>query len=230
MCHRNILRGEQPVVFLHGGERHIVCELCVPRAVHSGWIREGADAVQGRSLRPWGRRAGPSLRERLLRPRDEPELLVPEDGEGLLEGIDEPPFDYVEPPAPRTEMDPFEAPVVYRKDRAVRGIPTNAEMKMVRAIELFNQSSHARMIAGVARTLGAPLISVRPSAIEGSIVGIVVGWEISWYRFEVDLADEASGVREVGKGYVLDELEDAEREPNAVADELGVLHPALQSG
>ncbi|CAB4883117.1 unannotated protein [freshwater metagenome] len=217
-------------MFLHAGRRETVCELCVPRAVHSGWIREGADAVQARTVRPWGRRGGASLRERMLRPRDSPDLLVPQDAEGLIEHIDEQPFDYVDPPTASPDANPFEVEVVYRDAHSVRGIPTNADMKIVRAIELFNQSDQARVVAGVAHTLGAPIVSVRPSAVEGSIVNVVVAWEISWYRFEIDLADEQAGVHSTSKGYHLDDLEDAERDPNAVADSAGMLHPALQSG
>ena len=66
ICQRTILRGESPDVFLHGGRRAVVCELCVPRAVHEGWIREGADAAPGRATRGWTRRgSGRSLIERL---------------------------------------------------------------------------------------------------------------------------------------------------------------------
>ena len=72
-------------------------------------------------------------------------------------------------------------------------MPTNADLKMARALELFNASAHPRTVAGVARSLGAPIVAVRPSPTEGSVVTIVVGWELSWYRFEVDLADEAAG-------------------------------------
>ena len=59
---------------------------------------------------------------------------------------------------------------------------------------------------------------MRPSATEGSIVSIVVGWELSWYRYEVDLADEEAGVRLVAQGAELTELEVEDQAPNAVAD------------
>src|SRR3954466_16432958 len=41
VCGRTLLRGEQPAIFLAGGSRRNVCELCTPRAAHEGWIREG---------------------------------------------------------------------------------------------------------------------------------------------------------------------------------------------
>jgi len=72
---------------------------------------------------------------------------------------------------------------------------------------------------------GAPIVAARPSATEGAIVTIVVGWELSWYRYEVDLGDEASGVRVSGQGAELSELDPADQAPNATADERGELHP-----
>ena len=46
-------------------------------------------------------------------------------------------------------------------------------------------------------------------------------WELSWYRFEVDLSDEAGGARRVAQGAELAELEDHERIVNATADDRG---------
>ena len=40
--------------------------------------------------------------------------------------------------------------------RHVRAVPTNAQVKVERALELFNSSEHTRTIAGIARTLGEP--------------------------------------------------------------------------
>ena len=145
------------------------------------------------------------FRSRARKREDDAELLVPAEAEGLLEAFEE---EYRYEPEPETAPSAFaDEPTMYREDRFVHAIPTNADMKVVRAIELYNASSHCRMIAGVARTLGAPLVSGRPSPTEGSIVTIVIAWEISWYRFEVDLADEVAGVRKTAQGYELSELE-----------------------
>ena len=46
-------------------------------------------------------------------------------------------------------------------------------------------------------------------------------WELSWYRYEVDLSDEAGGARRVAQGAELDELDEADRAVNATADERG---------
>ncbi|MDP9346528.1 MAG: hypothetical protein M3P44_12580, partial [Actinomycetota bacterium] len=112
--------------------------------------------------------------------------------------------------------------------RSVHAVPTNADLKLARALDVFNTSQYRRTIAGVARSLGAPVIAARPSALEGSVVTIVVSWELSWYRFEVDLGDEAAGPRQTGQGTELDELDPADQVPNAAADDAGVLHVATQ--
>jgi hypothetical protein len=49
-------------------------------------------------------------------------------------------------------------------------------------------------------------------------------WELSWYRFEIDLSDEAGGVRRDAQGDELAELSDDEQLINAAADERGGLH------
>ena len=50
-------------------------------------------------------------------------------------------------------------------------------------------------------------------------------WELSWYRFEVDLSDEGSGVRREGQGAELGDLEPDEQVVNAAADERGGAAP-----
>src|SRR5215210_6917623 len=110
--------------------------------------------------------------------------------------------------------------------RGERAVPTNAELKMERALDVFNASDHVRTVGGVARSLGAPAVSVRPLAERPSVVAIAVMWELSWYRFEVDLSDEGSGVRREGQGAELSDLSDDEQVVNAAADERGGLHLA----
>ena len=60
VCGRTLLRGEHADVFIAGGQRRNVCELCTGRAVHEGWIREGLDDVVARGGggrgRGWRRR------------------------------------------------------------------------------------------------------------------------------------------------------------------------------
>jgi hypothetical protein len=128
--------------------------------------------------------------------------------------------------ADRADRERDRAPAPPREQRSVHAIPTNAELKMARALDLFNASAHPRTVAGVARSLGSPIVAVRPSATEGSVVTIVVAWELSWYRFEVDLANEPAGVRVAAQGSELSELDTIDQTPNAAADDGGRLHPA----
>jgi hypothetical protein len=203
VCGRTLLRGEQADVFLAGGTRRNVCELCTQRAAHEGWIREGLDDATVRSRGHNGRSR--SLLARLRQRRA--------DAQALHEQVEA---------EPSSEWSAGEPPP--QEPRSVHAIPTNADMKMARALDLFNASAHPRTVAGVARSLGAPIVAVRPSLTEGSVVTVVVGWELSWYRFEIDLADEAAGPRITAQGTELAELDPADQVPNAAADEHGLLH------
>ncbi|MEA2384415.1 MAG: hypothetical protein QOH72_4386 [Solirubrobacteraceae bacterium] len=220
VCGRTLLPGETPYVFLAGGEKRNVCELCTQRASHEGWIREGLDDATVRPGAHNGRSRG--LLSRLRGRRD-----VPAHDGGNEDGHGHEQHAPARPERER-ERERERPPAQPREHRSVHAIPTNLDLKMARALDLFNVSSHPRTVAGVARSLGTPIVAVRPSPTEGSVVTIVVGWELSWYRFEVDLGDEAAGVRLVTQGTELSELEPADQIPNAAADEQGELHLAAQ--
>jgi hypothetical protein len=232
VCGRTLLRGENASVFLAGGARRMVCELCTPRAAHEGWIREGLgdETLTAHSRR---RERGGSFFARLRgrrdghrRPLADDDLLespFPEDELEPEVDVESPPVEQVvaaTPPAPPAVRPQPEA---WREPRHVHAIPTNADMKRARAVDVFNGSDRPRTVAALARSLGAPFVVVRPSDTEGSIVTIVVGWELCWYRYEVDLADEGAGVRQTGQGDELTELHQADTVPNAAADERGEL-------
>ncbi len=208
ICGRTLLRGEHAETFLAGGSRREVCDLCTARAQHEGWIREsGADELELRHTRHDGR--GRSFLDR-FRARRERARDVQEEMAAAEEPSEEP-------------RRPVEPP---RRPRHVRAVPTNADLKMQRALEVFNASDHTRTVGGVARSLGAPAVCVRPRTDRPSVVSITVMWELSWYRFEVDLSDEAGGVRRDAQGDELAELTPEEQEANAAADERGGLHLA----
>jgi hypothetical protein len=219
ICGRTLLRGEYAESFLAGGARKQVCELCTARAQHEGWIREsGGDDLAMHGSRQDGRRG--SWRERLRGRRErarEVQADVEPDGadawdDATLAG---------DPAPPEPSLPP-------RSPRHVRAVPTNADLKMQRALEVFNGSDHVRTVGGVARSLGAPAVSVRPLPERPSVVAIAVMWELSWYRYEIDLSDEAGGVRREGQGDELSELAPEELQANAEADDRGALHLALE--
>ena len=225
VCGRTLLRGENADVFLHGGQRRMVCELCTPRAAHEGWIREGLDDAR---VRDRGDRRSRSLLGRLRTRLSE----VPQPAEEAPAPGEEPVYEEAPPLEPVHEAPP---PVVQPEEpvyeeappaRNVHAVPTNADLKIARAVELFNLSEHPRTVSGVARSLGAPVVAVRPSQTEGSVVMIVVAWELSWYRYEVDLGNEAAGVRVTEQGSELGELDQEDQTANAAADEAGRLHLA----
>lgn len=211
VCGRTLLRGERAHPYLERGMHRTVCELCTVRAQQEGWLREGTvPAYQGSDLHQERRR---SLLGRLRLRRERAASFEPEPVSAT---------DSVSPVAAAPER-----PRARRHEtRHVRAIPTNAEHRIAFAIEAFNASEHPRTVAGVARSLGLPIASVRPVDDHPSVVQLVIAWELCWYRYEFDLADEDGGVRLGGQGQELDELTPAEREPNAVCDEHGLLSVA----
>ncbi|HXE44707.1 MAG TPA: hypothetical protein VN635_05875 [Conexibacter sp.] len=221
VCGRTLLRGEHAETYLAGGSRRQVCELCTARAVHEGWVREGVALERG--TRSFGGERRRSLLGRLRRPgggRPEEERARPAapraNGHGRgAEGWPEPDDDHAL------------AAIAAPEPRHVHAVPTSVAQRTTSAIERFNRSEHPRTVAGVARSLGAPVVVVRPSEEPGSLMTIVASWELCWYRYEVDLSDHAAAVRLVGQGYELEEIPLEDRvEPNAAADEYGTLQAA----
>jgi len=237
VCERRLLRGEHSDVFLVAGQRRTVCELCAPRALHAGWLREAdRDSVEVPRPRPRRRRG---LFGRLRQPGGSPGDAPDEAGAA---------------PAPALESDELRGGSV-RLDGESRAMPVSAgrlrgepltggEKEIVhdhgavladgdaaagrggrgeRAIEAFNVSEHPRRVAGLARSLGAPRVGVRPDEDVEHLVSIVVAWELCWYRYEVDVDDPDPDVRLIAQGTELDELASEDRLVNAVADELGAL-------
>jgi hypothetical protein len=224
ICGRTILKGERTEPFLApGGRRRTVCELCVPRADHEGWIRESAqNDIPATRVRPQQRRSLVGRLRGMFEPEAEPEA-VPEEAPPVFDD------DGGEPAvaAPRErererEREPARTRA-RREARQIRAVPTTAEVKVDRALELFNESEHPRTIAGIARTLGAPWVHASPDGAAPSEVTIVVAWELSWYRYRIDLGDADEPILLLEKGDELGELEEPLREWNALADENGRL-------
>lgn len=206
VCGRRLLQGERPEVYLAGGARRMVCELCTVRANHQGWIREGGGLQLGHRS-PGREERRPRLRRLRARLEREPAGTHPAGGASEANGD---PGEVMAEPA--------------REPRHVHAVPSSDELKAVRAMELFNQSEHPRTVAGVARSLGPPWVAVRPDAGHSSLVSIAVSWELCWYRYEVDLANEGPRcVRLVQQGHELTELDAQDQQPNAAADERGGL-------
>jgi hypothetical protein len=214
VCGRTILKGERAESYLvPGGERKLVCDLCATRAVNEGWIREsGSGDLPAARRRPEQRG---SFFGRLRRRREHDD--APAEGSGGAWDPDAPPE-----PAPVRERSapPREAP---RDPRHVRAVPTTADVKVERALERFNSSEHARSIAGIMRSLGEPWVAAAPDVAAPSQVDILVAWELSWYRYRVDLGDAGEVVVLLQKGDELDELEGEPPDWNVQASPAGTL-------
>jgi hypothetical protein len=238
VCGRTLLRGERAEIYLSGGVRRSVCELCTSRALHGGWVREGDVPEYDESSASPDRRRSLFGRRRNRRETPEtPPLDEAPAGEPAYEDqppAPAPPAPSARPSRPAEPSSPsWPAPVSRaasrlagsgREPRHVRAVPTSIEHKISSAVGLFNDSEHPRTVAGIARSLGLPDVSVHPSDANGSVVHLVVSWELCWYRYEVDLRDEVPTVRGGDRGYELSELSELERQNNAAADERGRLH------
>lgn len=237
VCGRTLLRGERSEVYIAGGARRQVCELCKPRALHEGWLREGTVPTYDGSEATSSRRG--SFLSRLRRRRERVNRRPPAPGDEMPDAPTAPEPD--PPPEPRASprrraretardlrkraQEANFSPTRHGEPRHVRAVPMSAGQRIASAIEVFNNSEHRRTVAGVARSLGAPTVAIRPNEEHSSLVDIVASWELCWYRYEVDLSDEVPVVRVAAQGYELDELSPRERQGNAAYDEHGALQP-----
>jgi hypothetical protein len=221
VCGRTMLKGEVAEPYLlPSRERRFVCELCAPRAQQEGWIRESANpSTPAHPPRPPSRRR---LFGRRRGGRPEPDVVAAsEDG-------DAPPpvagSDGSEPwVPPRGEAPASAEPSTPRDPRHVRAVPTNAQLKIERALDVFNGSEHPATVAGIARTLGPPQVSAVTSEATSAEVVLTVAWELSWYQYVVDLSDTNEPVRMHARGEEIEELAAKHTEWNAEARPDGTL-------
>ncbi len=230
VCHRTMLKGEWAEPYLTPSrERRLVCELCAPHAQREGWIRESAAPEAPAQPQRQPERRG--LFRRFSRRRE---------GVGPAEST---PLEHDQEGGSARWSDPVEAnsqeqvhdePVFTklrnraaapRKPRHVRAVPTNAQLKIDRALDVFNLSEHPRTIAGIARSLGAPSASAITSAASAAEVVLTVAWELSWYQFTVDLSDPREPVQVRAQGQELSELGDDVRSWNLEVGADGRLSP-----
>ena len=116
-----------------------------------------------------------------------------------------------------------EAPVA--DDPILRRL-SEPELALVEAADLFNLSQHRRTVAGVAKSLGPPQVSILPlSGVSGELV-LTVAWEISWYQYRIS-PDASHPVRLVERGHDLEELEDTYQGWNAQLADDGRLMPDI---
>ena len=220
VCHRTMLKGEEAEPYLTPSrERRLVCQLCAPRAQHEGWIREAAaPEMPARPARQPERRGLLRRRRKPDTPGEErpPQSLEPEPRRPANGDMS----DAEQEAAPLRNLIRRSRP---RSPRQVKAVPTNAQLKIGRALELFNGSEHPRTVAGLARTLGLPHTSAATSSGSAAEVVLTIAWELSWYQFNVDLSDGREPVRLRGQGHELSELSEEAQQWNCQMAEDGTI-------
>ncbi len=100
------------------------------------------------------------------------------------------------------------------------------ELSLVDASDLFNASQYRRTIGGIAKSLGAPNVSVVVLSGVNAEVVVTVAWDISWYQYRVTLESD-NPVRLEGRGHDPGELEGSFTEWNAHLEDDGRVVPDI---
>lgn len=101
---------------------------------------------------------------------------------------------------------------------------SDGEAAFVEAADLFNASLFTRTVQGVARALGAPLVSIVPLSGVNSELVLTFAWEITWYQYRV-LPEAPQPIRLADRGSDITEIEAAFTSWNAQLDENGRVIP-----
>jgi hypothetical protein len=112
------------------------------------------------------------------------------------------------------------------RPRPIPPLDETAPTPFERAVARFNSSEAGQTVARLTRTLGVPRASVGAAAGAPDEVRITIAWELSWYQWGVDIADELRAVFELDKGAEIDQIDAAARQWNAAVGEDGRLRLA----
>lgn len=201
ICGRTILAGERVHGYVSGAEERTVCELCVARAERLGWRPADEPEPQRGGEAGHEGRLSRLLRRRSRRPGAPPTAT---------------PLSSADPAAPS------------RRPRSALPLDETAPTPFERAVARFNSSEAGQTVARLTRTLGVPRASVGASAGAPDEVRITIAWELSWYQWSVDIADELRAVFELDKGGEIDQIDAAARQWNAAVGEDGRLRLAAE--
>jgi hypothetical protein len=125
---------------------------------------------------------------------------------------------------------------IYARDPAAPGANVGrrrrgpSEQRLEPAVVRFNASEAARTAAGLTRSMGLPRASVGAAAGSASEARITVAWQLCWYQWGVDLADELRPVFLIEKGEEVEQLDRSARQWNAKAGEDGRLVLGASAG
>jgi hypothetical protein len=186
VCGRTILSGERVRAYVSAEGPEAVCVLCEDGAERLGWRPEDEVIEEPVSDVPAKQRRGWGFRRRRA---PDPE------------------------PAPKRVSEDDPAAAGMRSEGAREEVSPLTRFE--RAVARFNASDAGHTVGGLVRTLGEPLVSVGASAGTPNEVRITVAWELSWYQWGVDLADELRPVFQLDKGLEISQLDSPARQWNA---------------
>lgn len=129
---------------------------------------------------------------------------------------------WIDPAAPGANVDPA-APGANVGRKPEPPVAETVANRVERAAARFDASEAARTVAGLIRSLGEPWVSIGAAAGSPSEIRITVAWDLCWYQWGVDLADELRPVFQIDKGGELEQLDRPARQWNASATAEGKL-------
>jgi hypothetical protein len=100
------------------------------------------------------------------------------------------------------------------------------ELAIVEAADLFNASQYRRTVGGIAKSLGAPNVSVLPLSGVNPDVVVTVAWDISWYQYRVT-PESVQPVRLAERGHDPADLESTFTDWNAHMEDDGRVVPEI---
>jgi hypothetical protein len=101
---------------------------------------------------------------------------------------------------------------------------SDGEAALGEAADLFNASLFRRTVQGVARALGAPLVSIVPLSGVNSELALTFAWEITWYQYRV-MPEALQPLRLADRGADISEIQAPYTDWNAQLDESGRVIP-----
>lgn len=104
---------------------------------------------------------------------------------------------------------------------------SDAEIALVEAADLFNQSQFRRTITGVAKALGPPQASIVPLSGVNDETVITFAWDITWYQYRIN-PESGQPVRIAERGHDLGDLEEGYTAWNARLSDDGRLMPDIE--
>jgi hypothetical protein len=120
---------------------------------------------------------------------------------------------------------PREAEETVAPDPILRRLSEH-ELAIVEAADLFNASQYRRTVAGIAKSLGEPRVSVVALSGVNAEVVMTVAWDISWYQYRVS-PESDNPVRLEERGHDPAELEGSFTDWNARLDDGGRIVPDI---